>query len=169
MDFWDPRKIFGRFRWNRLSLVSIATLVLMFMASYGAVQKVRLDSLQKKLNATTVSLSQLRATSPSLESPKKISFYEGIPWEELQNRITWSKILYQISSYVPSQIRLTSIVADPAGIDLEGEARDQRAVAYWIQTLAQDPVCLQVQLLSSQEVPEGTRRGFRFKIRCEGF
>lgn len=155
----------------------MAALVLIFMVSYGVIQKVRLDSLQKKLNATTASLFQLRATSPSLEIPKEVSFYEGIPWKELQNRIQWSKILYQISSYVPSQIRLTSLVADPAGIDIEGEARDQRAIAYWIQTLAQDQVCPQVQLLSSQEVPEegpeerpGERhRGFRFKIRCEGF
>jgi Tfp pilus assembly protein PilN len=172
-DFLDPRKIFQQFQWNRLGLVSMAALVLMFMVSYGMVQKIRLDSLQTKLNTTTASLSQLRATSPSLEIPKEVSFYEGIPWEELQNRIQWSKILYQISSDVPSQIRLISIVADLAGIDLEGEARDQRAVAYWIQTLAQDPICSQVQLLSSQEVqeeaPEERQRGFRFKVRCEGF
>ncbi len=162
--FLELKDVLGQFRWNRLTMVLVATLVFFLMLGYGAVQKIRLDSLQSKLNREVTAVSGLQAALPIPEEVKVAS--EEVPLDRLQSRPRWSKILYSISSRVPSRIRLTSMVADSSGIEILGAARDQEEVSGWIQILIQGQVCLETQLLSSENVQKGSQKEIQFKMRC---
>ncbi|EKD50741.1 MAG: hypothetical protein ACD_62C00440G0003 [uncultured bacterium] len=153
---------------NRMVLLIIAGVVILFMATFGLVQKIRLDKFireRTRLENTVTKNPELPEVVP--ENTTGLSKSSIIRLFETRTR--WSAVLSDLSKTTPKGIWLTQIknvANNQRDLELTGQASDQNVIAGFLEKLKKQNECQNVKLQSSAQTQNNTKPMIVFNILC---
>lgn len=171
VNFAEHRNIFKEFKLDRYSMVAIAIALLIAMALFGAVQKIRLDILQKKNASLAQTVLEMRKSGSAVSGAGDGLFARDAVFLRFEKRVLWSDVLKRISANISERAWLTAIKKSqsvPNGVELWGNAADQASVADLVKLLKDVKDFKDVKLLSSAAIEaDGGRKSVSFTVLCE--
>ena len=158
INFLEPPKFSLRqlnlknFELNYFWMMMIAGVLLVFMFTYGFVQRARIGSLHDHLAVTLEEAKKAGGKPAAKPGAQKASILDG-----LYRRIVWSPILNAIANATPDTVSLQQIKGSSSshGIKLEGVGADVLSAARYEEDLSNVPFFSKVLLLSSIEKAMG--------------
>lgn len=130
---------------------------MVFMITYGMVQRLRIGSLNEELDAA---IAEAKAAG-GVKVDKSGAAQKATMMDDLRQRVTWSPILNAITNHTPDTISLNYIKGISTGartLQIEGVGADVLAAARYEDELSQIPYFAKVLLQSSSEKAPGTAR-----------
>lgn len=162
INFLEPSKFslsqfnLKNFELNYFWMMVLAGLILVFMFTYGMVQRIRIGALNEKLDAAIAAAKAAGGAKTSQPGAPKATMMD-----DLRQRVTWSPILNAITNRTPDTISLNYIKGVSTGartLQIEGVGADVLAAARYEDELSQVPYFAKVLLQSSSEKAPGTAR-----------
>ena len=158
-----------KFRLTRQNMVVIAGSILCFMILFGGCQKARLvllESTKARLDAQTEEMKK-KADDKGINVSVSTGRMPAI--KSFEKRVSWSKVLYDVSSKVPDNIWIISMLgtAKDLTVKLDGEGPDHPSVAALVNSLSKMPVFSDVTLISSDVIAEKGVNKMKFMIECK--
>jgi len=152
---------------DRLVMVIIVSVYLLFMIIFGVSQKLRLDHYIEKNAEISREITQLRKQITIKEDTGVSVKDMGAAYKSFKSRVKWSDVLKKFISSIGYGVWLSSIDAstEQGQIKAVGEAPDQFAVASVISGLEKTGLFSDVSLESSDM--KGEEKDISFTVICK--
>lgn len=132
---------------NYFWMMIILCLILLFMLSFGLVQRSRILSMDAKLTKAVAEAKKASGVQPVKTGAPKATLRDS-----LMQRVAWSPILNAIANHTPDTIALNYIKGASAGarsLQIEGASTDVLASVRYEDELSTLPIFSKVFLKSS--------------------